>query len=754
MAHFWTTCLARPRSAAQRIALLLLVTAAATWLWAHEGHKPLPTSGAEPINDDSGNLIGYTLNRRARDSIAVETVELKSQPLDERTLAYATLVTPWQNHAFATARLGGRISRLHVRPGQAVAAGQVLAEIDSLELESLKVELLTAANDVRLAGQVAERLARLEREGSVPGQTLLEAETKLRQHENALRVARSKWNSLGLETRVLETLLKDGSVAGLYLPVVSPIRGTVIHADLAVGKNVDPAEHLFEIVDLSTVWARIGVLERDIPRVQAGQRVELALTAYPGEVFRGSVQVQGPHLDRQTHLNTVWADFTNPPGQPARLLPGLYGQAHLLSTGSAQGFTVPAEALIRDGVERYVLIETASAADASQYQKVNVVVERQTGDQVQVRSPLLLKEYHVVTRGAHELAPFFTPGVLKIGPEAARNIGLRVEPARLRPLEEVTEVAAVVDVQPDRRALVSAQLGGTIQKIHVERGQAVRAGAVLAEVASLEFMTLQLDLIRADLEAQLLAETYARRTGAGAAIPERQLLETEASLKSARVRRDGLKQKLVSVGLSTSQLDTVLARKEPLPALPLRAAVPGVIVRFERVLGQAIKPDETVFEIHDLTRPWVQGFVPANQIGRVRLGQRVRVRLTADPGFLGAGRIVRSGQVLGEENRTLSVWVELAHYPERPLLHNQLASLTLLGGQTQPRLSVPRSAVVREGVSAFVFVRRPDEVYDRRAVTTGVADDRFIEITGGLVAGEEVAVAGVQELQTAYASLR
>lgn len=790
LAQLWKNARERPYRAARCIALLLLVTATATWLWAHEGHKPLPSSGAEPIEDEKGNLIGYTLNRRARESIAVETVELQAQPLDERVLAYATLVTPWQNHAFATSRLPGRISRLHVRPGQLVQAGQLLAEIDSLELESLKVEVLNAANDVRLSSRIIERMRPLVTQGSVPGQELLEAETRLHQHQNALSVARSKWNSLGLSQRDLERLLKEGKSALLRLPILSPIQGTIIHADLTVGKIVDPSEHLFEIVDLSTVWARIGVLERDMAKVRAGQKLELSLTAYPGEVFASTVQIKGLHLDPKTHLNTVWAELTNPSGQQPRLMPGLYGQAHLLSPGSAKGFTIPAEALIRDGVERYVLIETAAATDASQYQKVNVIVEGQTGEQVQVRSAQLLKEYRVVTRGAHELAPFFTPGVLKVSAEAARNIGVNVEPARRFELDEVIEVAGVVDVQPDRRAHVSSQFGGTIQKIRVERGQRVRAGDVLAEIASLELMNLQLDLIRADLEAGLLEETYNRRSKATDAVPERQLLETEARLNAARIQRDGLKQKLESVGLSAEQIKDVLVRREPLRTVPLRATSAGAVVRFDRTLGQAIKADEAVFEVHDLARPWVQGFVSANQIARVRLGQRARVRLAADPGFLAEGTVIRSSQFLGEESRSLSIWVELDRYPEHPLLHNQLAGLTLIDRPRPARLVVPRSAVVREGARSFVFSWRPDDlsrlvartfglaaaplsapllagvssqvnarprpegVYDRRPVETGFADDRFIEITSGLLPGEDIAISGVAELQTAYASLR
>src|SRR2546423_1446515 len=73
------------------------------------------------------------------------------------------------------------------------------------------------------------------RGGAVTGQSLLEAENKLRQARNALAVARSKWHALGLPAGDLDALVRDGKPRpGLTLPVRSPIPGTVIHADLAV----------------------------------------------------------------------------------------------------------------------------------------------------------------------------------------------------------------------------------------------------------------------------------------------------------------------------------------------------------------------------------------------------------------------------------------------------------------------------------------------------------------------------------------
>ena len=69
-------------------------------------------------------------------------------------------------------------------------------------------------------------------------------------------------------------------------------------------------------------------------------------------------------------------------------------------------------------------------------------------------------------------------------------------------------------------------------------------------------------------------------------------------------------------------------------------------------------------------------------------------------------------------------------------------------------LAVPLSAVVRDGTLAFAFVQTLDGTFDRRAIETGRADDRLVEVGSGLQAGEAIAVSGTPDLWTAYSSLR
>lgn len=172
------------------------------------------------------------------------------------------------------------------------------------------------------------------------------------------------------------------------------------------------------------------------------------------------------------------------------------------------------------------------------------------------------------------------------------------------------------------------------------------------------------------------------------------------------------------------------------------------------MLGQAVAAHEPLFEVHDLSAPWVRGFASERDLGKVSLGRPVRVRLVADPAFVGTGRVGRSGRTVGADTRSLAVWVELDGESPAGLLNNQLATVTVVLGSRPAAVAVPKGAVVRDGAAAFVFVRRPDGVFDRRAVDLGPADDRFVAVARGLAAGEPVAVAGAGELMTAHASLR
>lgn len=731
----------------QVIAFVMWISQILT-VFGHEGHQPLPTKGVQ-VDVKTGHV---TLSRTARDVLDVTTVEVQSGNVEERVRAYATVVSPWTQHGFVTSRLPGRIVKLHIQPGDFVEAGQVLADLDSLDLHTLRLDYQKARTDFELSSKILESVIPAVKSESIPGKRLAEAENMHQQNQNTLDVLRAK--AAGLHVSEAELIMSaEGDSPPLRLSLASPIRGVVIHADVAVGRFVEPSEHLFEIVDTSRVWVNIGVLERDLHRVKEGQPVRIQFNGLPGHSFDSKVDKLGQLLDPLTHQGTAWAAIQNAESGP-RVLPGMNGHAELIMPGRTQGLHVPTAAVFSDGAEHYVFVEESSTKTSSEYRKKTVVIGRRTRDVAEIVSGDVYPGDRVVTRGGHELSSLFFLGVLRLSPETAKSIGLKVEPISERSVERTLVFDGAIDVPPQRRTSASSQLAGTLLAIRVDRSQRVKAGDILAEVASLELQDIQLELLKAQLDGTLWRDTYTRLDKAGDAVTRRTLLETESRAKALDTQFANLRQKLLTLGLSSSQIDEVVKTRRVIDAVPVRAPIDGVVVHFDRVLGQVIRADEPLFEIHDLTQSWVQAFVGERESARIELGQNARIRLVADPDFEVQGTVARIGPVVGADSRTQAAWIEFPQPPSSRLQHNMLARVILTTARPTPTLAAPNNAIVRDGLRNFVFVQKTDGTFDRRRVEIGRADDRFVEIICGLKIGERIATSGVPQLQTAFAALR
>lgn len=720
---------------------------------AHEGHAPLPTKGVDV--DAERGLV--TLSPEAQAALALQLARAEPGKLRQTTLAYARVVTPWQQRHFVSSRLPGRISQLLVRSGERVEAGQLLAEIASPELEGLVLQLQTAANDLALTKRQYDLLVGLEREQIVNGREFIEIAARLEQQRLGLETARLKLRSLGIEAARIDELLAldTGSSKELRLPIRATLAGTVSHSDLAVGKVVVADEHLFEVNDLSRLWVEIEVLENDLPRIQRDQEVELELAAYPGVQLRTRVEVVGSEIDSRTHVARVWAEM---PKEEAGLgfLPGMHGAARIVVSPDRELLTLPAGALLGSGAERYVLVELASTKRGFEYRRQNVVVVAENALQAQVQVGSLVPGDRVVSRGGHVLSSFFVLGSLRLSPEGMRNVGLQTAPAGLQAVEEILTFNGLIDLPPGNMATVSSQVKGTLYRLLVDREEQVSAGQIVAEVAGIDAVDPQLDLLQSEREVAWLEATLGRLQTAGQTqvVAAKLLWEWESRLNAARNKRAASERLLLTLGMSRDELAEVLRSGEPRESIPIRSPIAGRVVRVNKTLGEGVGADESLLEVCDYRRVWAQGFLLEQEAGRVSMGLPTRVKLVSRPDFIGRGQIVRSAKQIGEQNRTLSVWVEFMQPEGLTLQRNLLAELTATLSSLQSTLAVPKTALARDGIRNYVFVQKPEGLLERRLVFVGRSDDRWVEIRGGLQAGEAVAIQGVSELATTYAGVR
>jgi membrane fusion protein (multidrug efflux system) len=158
--------------------------------------------------------------------------------------------------------------------------------------------------------------------------------------------------------------------------------------------------------------------------------------------------------------------------------------------------------------------------------------------------------------------------------------------------------------------------------------------------------------------------------------------------------------------------------------------------------------------LHDSSGFQVIGYVPAKDSAKVAVHQRVRVQFDAFPNREFLGEVAAISPAVAKNSGALSIWMELNDSQGLGFRNRMLGRASVTIGTGTSSLAIPRSAIVREGLIAFVFVRSVNGNIERRQVTTGPEDDQYVSILTGLQLGEEVAVTQVMGLQTAHASIR
>jgi cobalt-zinc-cadmium efflux system membrane fusion protein len=227
-----------------------------------------------------------------------------------------------------------------------VAAGEELAILDSMELGEAKAAYLRIRAHRELVERRFERQRSLHAAGIVSEQTVLEAETAVRETAADLAAARETLRLLGLPEAEIEGLSWDDPQPS-YVAVRSHFAGKVVAREATRGELVTPERVLFTVADLSQVWVWIDVYERDLPHVRLGERVEVRLDAWPDEILTGELAYIADQLEAASRTVRARVDLPNPNG---RLKPGLF--ARVAHSDPGEDAPPPVLAVPRAAVQR------------------------------------------------------------------------------------------------------------------------------------------------------------------------------------------------------------------------------------------------------------------------------------------------------------------------------------------------------------------------------------------------------------------
>lgn len=286
----------------------------------------------------------------------------------------------------------GRIIELYVMLGDSVNAGQPLARISSPELTQAQLAYLRAFSRTVVTQKAAERAHHLLAADVIAIAEVERRESELEVARAELEAAKDQLRLLGVDSGVLKELATSGHI----LPSVTintSRSGTVIARSVIIGQVVQPADQLFGVADLSSVWVVGDVPEQIARNVQVGQHVEIHVPALGEVSFDGVIIFVADTVNPLTRTVMVRTMVENP---RRKLKPDMLSNMHI-TDNPHKSLSVPETAVVREANQDYVFL----AQGDNRFLRVPVELGPEVADVYPVLKGLTIGQKIVVDGAFH-----------------------------------------------------------------------------------------------------------------------------------------------------------------------------------------------------------------------------------------------------------------------------------------------------------------------------------------------------------------
>lgn len=296
-------------------------------------------------------------------SVSVATVVAQDVP---QTSVYTSSVEPYVKNNIAP-QTAMRIEKINVEVGDFVKEGQIVAEMDKIQLQQAELQLKN--NEIEY-----ERLKGLYEAGGL-------SKSDLDAIELSYKVSKTSYENL-LENTILR----------------SPVAGVITARNYDKGDMYSMSSPLYVVQQITPVKLLVGISEVDYTKVKKGDTVEISLDAFPGRVFKGQVSRLYPTIDPATHTFMVEIVV---PNKDRTLRPGMFARV-TVQFGVNHNPVIPDIAVVKQtgSGERFVYV--LNADNTVTYRKVvlgrrfgneyEVIDGVSAGDKVVIRGQIRLKD--------------------------------------------------------------------------------------------------------------------------------------------------------------------------------------------------------------------------------------------------------------------------------------------------------------------------------------------------------------------------
>jgi HlyD family secretion protein len=305
-----------------------------------------------------------------------------------------------------TARIGGRVARVTAREGDTVAAGQLLAQLETSELRAQlrqaqagldaararltllqqgarpqeKAQAGAAVDQAKANAETAkanyERMQMLFETGAISKAQLDAAKLQMDVAQSQLEAARQQESLVHAGARAQELEMAraqvnqaQAAVSMIRLQIANasitaPLSGTLTRRGINPGEVATPAvgslsTPLFTIARITTVYATLDVSETDLGRIRLGQPVAVRVDSFPGRLFQGTVRDIAEAGDPRTRVFKVKALV---PNTDRALKPAMFARGEITVGRANDAVVIPRDAVSTDNGKPSVFVVEGGTA--------------------------------------------------------------------------------------------------------------------------------------------------------------------------------------------------------------------------------------------------------------------------------------------------------------------------------------------------------------------------------------------------------
>jgi len=295
-------------------------------------------------------------------------------------------------------------------------------------------------------------------------------------------------------------------------------------------------------------------------------------------------------------------------------------------------------------------------------------------------------------------------------------------------LGSTLKVNGQLELPPQRKASVSAIVGGRVKSVAVIEGDYVNKGQVLARLNNPEFISMQRDYLSAKSNISFLEKNYLRKKALfkDSIASAKSFQEAEASFNQAKSVLNATKANLKLIGLDIALIE----KGEIVSTVPIVSPIKGYVQKIDINIGKFVSPEQEMFDIVDNEHLHIGLKVFEKDIDKVKVSQKVLFALTTKPEKIYEGEIFALGRAFEMDTRAVKVHAKIigAH---QGLLSGMFVEARIITSNKKVN-ALPNGAFVSEKGLNYIFMQRKrtkDKIeFEKIQVNKGVSDLGYSEV--------------------------